>query len=134
MIKMDIKADTMGILTSIICAIHCVILPFFMTSLPFFGMDLLENKWLEIVLIIVSVVVGGYSFLHGYRHHHGRKLPAVMFAVGFICLVINQITRENYLFLLIPVAATMMIMAHYLNLRFRKGPQKNSIQKKPYAV
>jgi len=39
--------DGLGIITSLACAIHCVILPMIATSLPLFGINIIHNNVFE---------------------------------------------------------------------------------------
>ncbi|HEY4966993.1 MAG TPA: MerC domain-containing protein, partial [Puia sp.] len=45
--KPKISTDIIGIVTSIACAIHCAILPLFLTGLSVFGVNIIHNFWFE---------------------------------------------------------------------------------------
>ncbi len=66
-------ADAVSMGLSIVCVIHCLLLPLFFTSLPFLGFELLENKVLEGMLVLFSVLVGGYAVRKGYIHFHLKR-------------------------------------------------------------
>ncbi|MFT4022997.1 MAG: MerC domain-containing protein [Flavihumibacter sp.] len=110
------KYDHLGIITSIACAIHCTVLPLLVSVLPFLGAKLPELPWLEWLMIGLALCFGIVSLYHGYRRHHHRLLPVVLFAAGFVCLLLNLLSGEAYVFVLIPVAAVMIISAHTYNL------------------
>jgi hypothetical protein len=42
-----INWDALGIATSLACAIHCALLPLFLSSLPLFGVNIIENTFLN---------------------------------------------------------------------------------------
>ncbi len=116
--KMKIKLnwDALGIATSIACAIHCALLPVLVTSLPVFGINIVDNLYFEWGMIAIAFLVGGYSLFHGYIKHHRSFLPILIFSTGFLFLVLKQFFDELEIsFLLLAVA--LIISAHYYNYR-----------------
>lgn len=114
--KQKINWDALGITTSILCAIHCAILPLFIAALPLFGVNIIENAAFEAGMILLAFVIGCYALWHGYRWHHHKKLPLVLFISGMIFLVLKQLFLQYHVLLLIP-AVTLIISAHVLNFR-----------------
>ncbi|MFV0604401.1 MAG: MerC domain-containing protein [Niabella sp.] len=115
--KLKINWDALGITTSIACAIHCAVLPLFMASLPLFGINIIENMAFELFMIGLAFVVGIYALWHGYRWHHHKKLPLILFTAGIVCLILKQVFLEYHNTLLIP-AVVLIIAGHVLNYRF----------------
>ncbi|MEP6467811.1 MAG: MerC domain-containing protein [Parafilimonas sp.] len=111
-----INLDTIGISASLACAIHCAVLPLFFTSLPMFGLEVLHNKLFEYSMIAFAGCVGSYALYHGWKKHHHKKLPLIIFLVGLIFLVLKEIFISKELLLLFP-AAILIITAHFLNYR-----------------
>lgn len=111
-----INWDAFGIATSLACAIHCALLPLFITSLPLFGYDIIENNWFEYGMIALAFVVGTYSLYHGRKKHHHSWIPMIFFTVGIILLLGKVIWHHWELWLLIP-SVICIITAHYLNYR-----------------
>lgn len=112
-----INWDALGISASLACAIHCAVLPLFISSLPIFGLEILNNKMFEYSMIIAAAVIGTISLSHGLRKHHHKKLPVIIFLLGICLLVLKEIFLSLEILLLIP-AAIMIISAHILNYRF----------------
>ncbi len=115
--KFKINWDALGITASLACAIHCAILPLFLASLPLFGIDIIENHAFEYGMIGLAFVIGIYALWHGYRWHHHKKLPIVLFSTGMACLLLKQVLHEYHTILLIP-AVTLIVAAHWYNYRF----------------
>jgi cytochrome c biogenesis factor len=111
-----INWDALGITTSLACAIHCALLPLFFTSLPIFGVNIIENYFFEIIMVAVAFVIGIYSLYHGWKKHHHSIVPMLVFTVGFIFLVLKLFFVEYEGWLLIP-AVTGLIVAHIINYR-----------------
>jgi hypothetical protein len=115
--KPKINLDALGMATSFACAIHCALLPLFLTSLPVFGINIIHNKIFEVVMIALALCIGSISLIHGYRSHHHRHLPVVVFFTGFIFLAAKQFFLQDELWFLIP-AVIFIMSGHFLNYYF----------------
>src|SRR4029078_9397785 len=115
--KLQVNWDALGIATSLVCAIHCAVLPLLLTSLPLFGINIIHNNFFEAGMIALAFVVGSLALFHGYRRHHHRPLPLLIFASGFTFLVLKEMSLSYEVILLIP-AVSFILTAHYLNYRF----------------
>ena len=114
--NIKINWDALGIATSVACAIHCAVLPIIVSSLPIFGINIIHNLFFEWGMIALAFVVGSYSLFHGYIKHHRTSIPVMIFATGFIFLVLKQFfPQAEYVFLFIAVA--LIISAHFYNYR-----------------
>jgi hypothetical protein len=111
-----INWDAIGVGTSLACAIHCALLPLFLTSLPLFGMNIINNPAFEAGMIIFALGIGSFALRHGYLKHHHSFLPLAIFIAGFTFLVMKEFFASYETWLLIP-AVTFIISAHYLNYR-----------------
>ncbi|HEV8283852.1 MAG TPA: MerC domain-containing protein [Chitinophagaceae bacterium] len=115
--KLQVNLDALGIATSFACAIHCAVLPLVLTSLPLFGINIINNNFFEAGMIILAFAIGSFALYHGYKRHHHRILPLIIFSVGFIFLVSKQIFLTYEIWLLIP-AVVFILSAHFFNYRF----------------
>lgn len=111
-----INWDGLGIITSIVCAIHCGVLPILLPALSLFGVNIIHNAMFEWTMIIVAMSVGSYSLYHGFIKHHRSLIPAVFFFAGFTFLVMKQFLLNVELILLI-IAVVFIISAHLMNYR-----------------
>ncbi|MES1198340.1 MAG: MerC domain-containing protein [Chitinophagaceae bacterium] len=111
--------DVLGIGASLACAIHCALLPLFLSSLPLFGINIIHNSFFEVGMIVLALCVGSFSLYHGYNKHHHNRLPLLIFFTGFILLVLKQFFIQYENWLLIP-AVIFIVSSHLLNFRFCK--------------
>jgi len=112
--KLKMNWDAMGIATSVVCAIHCAVLPILATSLPVLGVDIVHNGVFEWGMIALALVVGSYALVHGFIKHHRSYIPMIIFATGFIFLVLKQFFPAYEIIFLV-IAVTSIISAHYYN-------------------
>ncbi|MEY3186772.1 MAG: hypothetical protein RL675_596, partial [Bacteroidota bacterium] len=47
-----INYDALGIAASVACAIHCALLPLVLSSLPVLGVNIINNIWFEMLMIL----------------------------------------------------------------------------------
>ena len=111
-----INWDAVGITTSLACAIHCAVLPLIVSTLPVFGIDIVDNAAFECFMILLALAIGSYALWHGFRKHHQSYKPLITFYAGILLLFAKQIWHSQQLWLL-PMAVVFVIAAHLLNFR-----------------
>lgn len=111
-----INWDALGIATSVACAIHCAVLPLLLTSLPIFGINIIENIPFEYFMIVLAAVIGANSLYHGYKLHHHNNTPFLIFGLGVLLLVAKQVWHEYQVWFLVP-AVLAIIYAHFRNFQ-----------------
>jgi len=114
--KIKINWDALGIGASLACAIHCALLPLFLSSLPLFGINIIHNIAFEVGMILLALAIGSYSLYHGYKKHHHSLLPLALFFTGIIFLSLKQFFAAYETWLLIP-AVILIITGHIINYR-----------------
>ncbi len=114
--KMKVNWDAWGIGTSLACAIHCALLPLFLSSLPLFGINIIHNTFFEVGMIVLAFCIGAYALYHGYKKHHHSFLPLIIFSAGIFFLVLKQLFVHWETWLLIP-AVILIVSGHLLNYK-----------------
>jgi len=108
--------DFIGFSTSILCAIHCAILPFLISALPFLGLGFLENPWIEYSIILTSLFLALFALSHGFLRHHKKILPILIVSFGFLLISFGLIwSPESLEFIITPLGAVLVGIAHYVN-------------------
>jgi len=87
-----------------------------LTSLPIFGINIIENVSFEYLMILLAFVIGLYALYHGYRKHHHNLTPLLVFSVGMVMLFLKQVLHAWQLWFLVP-AVVAIVSAHYVNFR-----------------
>jgi MerC mercury resistance protein len=130
--------DTIGMIASIICAVHCALLPLAALWLPTLGsswmIDDVVHKWMFGICLVVGIV----AFVPGLRVH-GRWLPVVLGSAGLMLIgaaafassidiasIVKSTEATGSLALMpadvrwwiTPAGGSILVLAHYLNHRF----------------
>jgi len=122
--SIKINWDALGIGASVACAIHCAVLPLLLSSLPLFGINIINNYSFEYFMIALAFVVGSYALWHGYKKHHRSFVPFLIFVAGMLCLLAKQHWHEFELFIL-PFAVACIVSAHIVNFRLCRAKTIN---------
>lgn len=117
--KLKINWDALGVTTSVLCAIHCAVLPLAMATLPVLGINIIHNTLFEYGMIGLAFIIGTRALWHGFRRHHHRLSPCMLFMAGMILLIAKQIWHAYELWFL-PFAVGLIVSAHLLNYRFSR--------------
>jgi hypothetical protein len=122
-----INIDLVGIGASIACAVHCAVLPLFLSGLSIFGVNIIHNFWFESGMIALAFMIGTLSLRHGFKRHHRSPVPLLLFTGGMLFLFAKQYWHNYELFLL-PFAVILIISAHISNFRFSREFDKKGEQ------
>lgn len=89
------RLDKIGMFSSLICAIHCTILPIALILFPVFSVSLLTHHTFEWVMLIFSLILGLSSLCFGYKKHKSLKALSLL-SVGIFLLLIGKLSHEHY--------------------------------------
>lgn len=114
-----INWEALGVGASIACAIHCAVIPLFISSLPLWGINIVHNLFIEVLLLGSAFVIGFSTLWHGYKKHHHRVTSLILFSAGMVLFTINQFILFTYSsFIFVIPAVALVIAAHFLNHRY----------------
>ena len=135
--NLSLKLDLIGFSASTICAVHCAIMPFIIVFLPLLGLQFIAEPIVEYLFITVSLIIGAFTFKHGYFNHHKKLYPFLLFLTGFLIILAGHTLfhnhsheinsnhefseMDNILFLMIaPLGAMFIAASHLINRRLSK--------------
>lgn len=136
--NLAIKLDSIGFIASTLCAIHCAAMPFIFLFLTLYGLQFIANPVVEFIFISTSIVIGVYTFRHGYINHHKKIYPFAIFTFGLVIIIVSHFVFHNHkqisihshdeiIFLLIsPIGAFLIGLGHYLNRKLSKRKTNKS--------
>ena len=119
--KTTARLDRLGMTASTLCAIHCALVPIFLTTLPLLGLEFLANPWVEMSMIVASVILGTLSLSLSYRKQHHKLLPFIVLFAGFALITVGHFTAFSSLeSVLIPLGGLTVAAAHLVNWRLNR--------------
>lgn len=111
--------DKVGMFLSALCALHCLLTPILMITLPLMA-EKFEDPLVHIVLALFVVPVGCYAFLSGFKHHHNKSILITglvgVFIVGMTSIL--PIFVEHFHEVEIPLmilGSLILLAAHFQN-------------------
>jgi hypothetical protein len=112
----NLHLDSLGFSASLICAIHCAVVPVLLTVSTWGGLQLLNDPSIELSILCVSTLLALLSILPSYLRIH-RKLNAIVFVcMGFILIGLGRLeVSKVWEILFTTVGAMLVAIAHYLN-------------------
>jgi hypothetical protein len=117
--KTSSRLDRIGVTASTLCAVHCAVVPVFITSLPLLGMGFLARPWVEWGMILFALTIGVYSIAGSYFKAHRNLWPLILLAIGFGIIMLGHALLsahiEQYV---VPAGGLLIALAHVVNQRF----------------
>ena len=84
--RFAVLVDRIGATASLLCAVHCVLLPFVLALLPLIGLEFLAGHTFERIFVACAATLACASILTAYRRH--RKPHALYLMVPGIVLLL----------------------------------------------
>lgn len=84
--------DRAGAVASLLCAVHCMLLPFVLAMLPLIGLEFLAGHTFERIFVACAALLASASLITAYRRH--RKPHALFLMVPGILLLVFGIAVD----------------------------------------
>ncbi len=92
--KSSVITDSIGVVASVACAIHCAAMPFIVGFLPAMGLSFLADNSFHKIMVGVCSLLAASAFIPGLRRH-GRLLPVIVASVGLVMISIAAFALEG---------------------------------------
>ena len=117
--KYSSRLDSAGMTASILCAIHCAIVPLLITVLPLAGLGFLANPLIEWSMIIFALCIGVYAIGLSYLRTHHKLLPSVLLIIGFLIIIVGHLFVKGWReAIIVPIGGLVIATAHFFNYRY----------------
>lgn len=108
--------ERIGIILSVICAIHCMAMPFFLIFAPIFLSSFAYSSLMEWVLVLSSFLLAAILLYMDYRKHQ-KSLPLILLllAIGIKSLefIINVHSLEWIFGILLGISIGLAYWVNY---------------------
>ena len=78
--------DRAGMSASLVCAVHCALLPLALAAVPALGLAWLDSAWVDWSMVVLAMGIALRAHRGGYRLHR-RCLPAGVALAGIVIIV-----------------------------------------------
>jgi len=112
--------DKTGMWVTAICAVHCLLLPVILPMLSIIGLSFIGAETLEKTILGTSILVGAIALSLGTRQH-SRWYPIVLLLAGGLIYSQKDVMGELGEPLIILAGASLIIFAHWINLRLLRA-------------
>ena len=113
--------DRLGAAGSLLCALHCALLPLAIAVLPALGIALWSSEVFELGFVIFATLLGVVTLVLGYRRHRvGRALALLLpgLAVLWLGLLAAPLHTQTIAHAVtMTLGGTLVGVAHLTNLR-----------------
>jgi hypothetical protein len=113
--------DRFGAAGSLVCALHCALVPVLIALAPGLGLGLLASAGFERAFLVFATVLALVSLIQGYRRH--RAYRALMFLLPGLIAVwstqwVSGMAHDGITHAVVmTLGGTLIGVAHVLNLR-----------------
>lgn len=123
----SINLDFLGFSASMLCAIHCALVPFVMTVGIMSGLSWLNEPWVEVSFILISIFLAMFSLYPTYKKKHSNAKPLQIAAVGFFLLFVSRIAGHGSMYEVIPIVigGILIAISHVINWRLLKASKQD---------
>ncbi|MEZ5462340.1 MerC domain-containing protein [Dokdonella sp.] len=116
----DQRIDRFGAFASMLCAVHCALLPVVFGVLPALGLGFLANHAYEQAFVGFAILLASVSLWFGLRKH-GSYLAFLFLVPGIILLVVGVLIGSDHEnsghALIVSIGGTLVAVSHLANLR-----------------
>ena len=114
--------DRVGIAGSLLCAVHCALLPVVFVVLPSVGLSLALDDGVELAFVVFASLIGSASLVRGFRTHRVALALALLApGLGLLWAGVRWPPLHEALVphaLTMALGGTLVAIAHYLNGRY----------------
>lgn len=114
------KWDVVGIGLSVLCAIHCLSVPFLMGALPLLGLDFVANHEFEWVMMSFIFIVAGLSYYNGYRRHKHAAIFVFLLLGVLVFAVVRPFLPEHLHSIATIIGGCVFVAGHWKNWHWHR--------------
>lgn len=89
-----LNSEKIGLTLSILCAIHCLSLPFVLFFTPYIASSFVFNDSFEWLLVGISFILAAILLISDYKKHHNR-IPLFYLGLAFIAKLIDYLLHQS---------------------------------------
>lgn len=108
--------DVWGTTTSMLCAIHCALLPIFLSMGLISSHSWMSSIWFEVIVIGFTIVFVYHSIMKPFLEKGHNKIPFLLACAGLLLIAIHHIIPVGHA-LVVTLGGVLVATAHMVNMR-----------------
>lgn len=118
---MKIKWNIVGLVLSLACAIHCMLMPIILITFPIIlsTWKAHHQHWIEWVIVFSSLVIGYATLRHSYKKHHQNPLSLVTFFIATVCILTSVFFLDTNS-ILFNMGNIFLLLSYILNFWYQR--------------
>lgn len=120
-------ADSLGFAASLLCALHCALMPLVLSLSLYSGATWLLSPWLEWAFIGASFGIASWALLRGYRWQHGHWQALALAGIGFTLLLLGRQAAQAHIFS--ATGGVLIAGVHYFNWQWQHRTCRQPLSK-----
>jgi len=114
--------DIIACTSSILCAIHCAVIPILISFSTLTGLHFLSNSYIEGSFIMLGIVFVLISLVPSFIRVHQKLKPLIIAAIGFAFIALGRLDLNEIWEVLNTVTGAFLVaFAHYSNWKLLKN-------------
>lgn len=113
----NINPDSAGFFTSMLCAIHCSLVPVLISMGMLSTTTWLHNHLIDWIVIGFGIVIATYSLIGDYVKRHRNLTPLLIAILGFVFLFVGMVEHHGWMLLFSVAGGLMVASSHLYNYR-----------------
>ncbi|MBP6410607.1 MAG: MerC domain-containing protein [Pseudarcicella sp.] len=113
------KLEKIGFILSILCAVHCLVMPFLIVMLPLLGKTFIADHENELVFVGLSMLLAGVLLFKDFLRHK-KNLPLILLLVALLLKVAELFIHNPSYELFASISSGVLIaVAYYFNWKHK---------------
>lgn len=93
--RKESQVGIVGLSASILCAIHCVSMPFILSASALGTIQFITNPFIEMTLILVSILFGFSIIRKGFLRHQNKSVVFLFIASSIFLIIFGIIIHDH---------------------------------------
>ena len=129
-------ADRVGVAGSVLCAVHCALMPLLLSALPALGVGMSASVDWDQAFVVFATLLGVATLSLGFRRHRAHRAWALL-VPGLVMVWIGSFTslhdHSSGHVLMMTTGGLLIAAAHVINLRLSHRADRSLSGPQPVA-
>ena len=111
----QIQLDRLGVMASLLCAVHCSVIPLALAYGALGGLYWMTNPVVEVVFIVSALIFAFFSASRSLHKHAHARHAMVFMILGFAMIIGSHYLFHAYEMLFATIGGISIASGHFIN-------------------